>query len=312
MSELLLPEGWNWLAWLLLWGWTGTVAALAAWSVPRFLAAHRLTAANFRKQLIPLGSGMAVWVTVAAHCAFLSLFAAWWQGTEVYGSLAIAGTAVFFAGWLDDTVGDVKVKGLRGHWQAFRHNAQVTTGALKALSAAAAAAWIGALVAGPIPPIGGWAAVEEAGVVLIWLVRWLLAFLLMCLSANTLNLLDLRPGRALKGFFVLGVAALLGGVWQGRTSEAIVMLMPGLLAALCLFRQDIQARSMLGDSGVNLLGFLAGFALASCAPMLMQLLIVALLTFLHVAAERISLSHVIDRTLLLHWFDRLGRADRQP
>lgn len=305
------PIGWEWITWLALVSWTGILASFAAWGVPHFLAAHQLTAPNYRKQPIPLGSGLAVWATLIAHQAFLSLLAGEWQGKDLYGNLTIAATAVFMAGWLDDTVGDVKVKGLRGHWHALRYERRLTTGALKALVTASAAAWIGILAAGAIMPFD--ASLPDALIVFLnGVARWGVVFLLLCLSANTVNLLDLRPGRALKGFFVLGGAALLGSAWHGTFSTAVVFLLPALLSAVALFRQDIRACSMLGDAGANLLGFLAGFTLAICAPWPMQVLIAGLLTGLHVAAERFSLSKVIERIQLLRWFDRLGRADRQP
>ncbi len=294
--------------WLVLWGWTGAAAAVAAWAVPRFLAAHQLTALNYRKQPIPLGSGLAVWITVAAHSMFLSVAV----GDEwMFPSLPVAATVVFLAGWLDDTVGDVDVKGLRGHWQALRYEARLTTGTLKALAAAGAALWMSTLLAGALPSMRSMDVLGTAATTLIWLVRWCLAFLLMCLSANALNLLDLRPGRALKGFFVMGGVVLLGSVWQDALFEALVCLLPVLLSALCLFRQDIRAHSMLGDSGANLLGFITGFAVAAYTSWLVQIWVVTVLIVLHWAAERISLSEVIDRTGLLYWLDRLGRADRQ-
>ncbi len=69
---------------------------------------------------------------------------------------------------------------------------------------------------------------------------------LVSLSANGLNLLDTRPGRALKTF--LAGAALLRGPTRAYVAVA-VMLAP----------YDLREMTMLGDAGSNALGAVLGY-----------------------------------------------------
>ena len=79
-----------------------------------------------------------------------------------------------------------------------------------------------------------------------------MAVLVLC--TNLFNLLDLRPGRAIKVLVVLG-AALTAGSGQVRTLWAL-----GLFAAPALVAgaYDLRERAMLGDTGANLLGAVGG------------------------------------------------------
>ena len=75
--------------------------------------------------------------------------------------------------------------------------------------------------------------------------RSLSGALLVGLSANALNQLDTKPGRALKAFFL--ASALLGF----RPRKAVA-------AAVLLAPYDLREMAMLGDSGANALGALLG------------------------------------------------------
>ena len=74
------------------------------------------------------------------------------------------------------------------------------------------------------------------------------------LCTNVFNLLDLRPGRAIKVFVVLG-AALTAASGEVRALWAL-----GLFAAPALVAgaYDLRERAMLGDTGANLLGAVGG------------------------------------------------------
>ncbi len=85
--------------------------------------------------------------------------------------------------------------------------------------------------------------------------RWLLATAVLVLATNAFNLLDLRPGRATKAFVLLGA--------RPRRSAPAKRARCGRSA--CSPRRrcvagvyDLRERAMLGDTGANLLGALAG------------------------------------------------------
>src|SRR5207249_359864 len=119
-------------------------------------------------------------------------------------------------------------RGLRGHLAALR-GGRVTTGLLKAGGGLALGAWIGSRLS------------PTAGVVL--------AAPLIALSANAMNLLDLRPLRALKLFWLLGAAM----VWGGSPPLAQLL---GLSVPYA--RLEAGRAVMLGDTGANALGGVLG------------------------------------------------------
>jgi UDP-GlcNAc:undecaprenyl-phosphate GlcNAc-1-phosphate transferase len=110
-------------------------------------------------------------------------------------------------------------------------------------------------------------------------------------TANLLNLLDLRPGRALK---VGAVAAL--ALRQTGPAAAAAALLP----------DDLQERTMLGDAGANALGAVLGLALLHRHPeqRTRALVVLGALTGL---SELVSYSRIIDAVPPLRWVDRAGR-----
>lgn len=133
--------------------------------------------------------------------------------------------------------------------------------------------------------------------------RWLLAAGVLVLATNVFNLLDLRPGRATKAFVLLG-AGLTVGAGELRTLWAL-----GLFAAPALVAGgfDLRERVMLGDTGSNLLGALAGLWLVLSLSGTGQLVALAVLALITVYGEFRSISTLIERTPLLRHLDSLGR-----
>ncbi|MBE3591244.1 MAG: UDP-N-acetylmuramyl pentapeptide phosphotransferase [Firmicutes bacterium] len=202
------------------------------------------------------------------------------EGPACGGALLLAAL-----GWLDDRLGSAREKGLRGHLRALFHG-RVTTGVWKlagggafALAAAAAAR----------PP-------RDAAST----VAWLADALLVALSINTLNALDLRPGRALKGWLLLvGLAWLLG---------ARSPWLPAFLAAAVGFAPwDLRARAMMGDTGANALGAVAGLAWLAVPDAGARVGVLLALGLFHVWIERRSLTAWIEEHTWARWLDRLGR-----
>ena len=117
---------------------------------------------------------------------------------------------------------------------------------------------------------------------------------LVALSANVLNQLDTRPGRALKAF--LAGAALVRGPAKGYVPIA-VLLAP----------YDLREMTMLGDAGANALGALLGFGSVGKLTARGQLFAIAALAGLTAAGEARSLGELIERTPVLSRLDRMGR-----
>jgi hypothetical protein len=117
-------------------------------------------------------------------------------------------------------------------------------------------------------------------------------------SANMINLLDLRPGRAGK-VVIASSLGLLGGP-SGSVAAA------GLGATVVVLPDDLSERTMLGDCGANALGALLGVRLAAAGDLPVTIAATAL-GMLTLASERWSFNAVIDSCRPLRAADRIGR-----
>jgi hypothetical protein len=356
--------------WLVFSALSLIVAVLTGWALPSWTA-RRLVAsletggpavANFRGRPVHLGLGL-VWLTwaigvmaAASLVAFASrvfVTAGLSAGaTPGYWLIALGGTPFATAaaavpvllvvgaaalGLADDVFGGDE-KGFSGHFAALR-DGRLTTGMLKLLgigtlafvSATGVAASIGQvdpMVAASV----GWVHGALAVLALI------AATLVIALSANLVNLSDVRPGRALKTYVplaVVGVGLSSWGFWAAFRSQALsangsvvsallgrpvgsqgVVWLIGM--ALCLlvlalgpvmavWRYDLGERVMLGDAGANAMGAFAGYLLARSAPLWLLVAFAVVLVGLNLASERVSFSSVIERVPFLRWLDGLGR-----
>ena len=124
--------------------------------------------------------------------------------------------------------------------------------------------------------------------------RSLSGALLVALSANAVNQLDTRPGRALKAF-ALASLALRGGHRRART---VVVL---------LATYDLREMAMLGDSGSNALGGVLGFSSVERFSRRQRWSAIAALAGLTLLGERRSLGTLIEQTSPFRELDALGR-----
>jgi hypothetical protein len=118
---------------------------------------------------------------------------------------------------------------------------------------------------------------------------------LVGLSANALNQLDTRPGRALKAFVA-------GALLVRGPARAYVPL------AVLLAPYDLREMTMLGDAGANGLGAVLGYGSVSQLTGRGQILWIAALAALTVAGETRSLGALIERTRGLRELDAWGRV----
>lgn len=203
------------------------------------------------------------------------------------GALAGLGGAIF--GALDDHYGDSSSKGLRGHLGALTRG-EVTTGAVKILGIGATGVASAVLTDRRRAGAAGQAGTFPGTLVGAAVVAG---------AANLANLLDLRPGRALKATVFAGVPLLPGA--GGPSSAAAIG------AALGVITPDLRGESMLGDTGANAAGALLGVAAIERLGGRGRLLTLAGLTALTLASERVSFTQVIESTPVLREIDRWGR-----
>ena len=117
---------------------------------------------------------------------------------------------------------------------------------------------------------------------------------LVSLSANFLNQLDTRPGRALTAFLA---GALLTRRVPPRYAAIAVLLAP----------YDLREMTMLGDAGSNALGAVLGFGSVSNSRGRSQWIAIGALATATALGEVRSLGELIERMPVLRGLDALGR-----
>jgi UDP-GlcNAc:undecaprenyl-phosphate/decaprenyl-phosphate GlcNAc-1-phosphate transferase len=126
---------------------------------------------------------------------------------------------------------------------------------------------------------------------------------LLLLATNLFNLLDLRPGRVEKVFFVLIAGLCLAG-WTAEPLELLgIFIGPVLVGAWYTLRE----RAMLGDTGSNLIGALAGVSLLETLGDPARLIALGVIAALNLYGEFRSITAAIERVPLLRQLDSLGR-----
>ena len=160
----------------------------------------------------------------------------------------------------------------------------LSTGAIKALGALALAAFVLARRG------------EEGG-------QYVADILLLLLATNLLNLFDTGPGRAEK-VFALIAAGLCIGAW---TVVPLELLGP-LVAPIALgAAYTLRERAMLGDTGSNVLGALAGIWILTSLDETGRLIALAVIVLVTAYGEFRSLGALIERVPPLRYLDSLGR-----
>jgi UDP-GlcNAc:undecaprenyl-phosphate GlcNAc-1-phosphate transferase len=127
----------------------------------------------------------------------------------------------------------------------------------------------------------------------------------LVLATNVFNLLDLRPGRASKAFILLGVGLTIGS----RQLEPLWTVGLFLGPILVLLPLDLREVAMLGDTGSNVIGAVAGIWLILTLTSTLGLAIAAgVLALITMYGEFRSISAFVERTPGLRQLDLLGRS----
>lgn len=238
---------------------------------------------NFRGDPIPASVGITFLIVTAATYGALALGGGRTPVAERAPVFLLVALGFGLLGLADDLWGTRAVGGFRGHVGALLR-LRPTTGGIKLVGGGLIALLAGWLLRGPRP-------------------EFVLDALIIALAANALNLLDVRPGRALAGFGLLALPTLALVALRGNGPGG-VLLLAAVFVALAEWPDDAGGRAMMGDTGSNLLGALAALAAVIEMPIWGRAVLFVLLLTLNAAAERFSLSRKIAETPWLAAIDR--------
>ena len=258
---------------------------------------------NFHGATVSLRGGVAMAGASVASAAVASALSDQ-PRAALGGAVAALGGAV--AGYIDDVDqgahdGGKVAKGLKGHLGALAHG-QVTTGVIKIAGIGASALAASALVGSKATSVSGKVTDLALNTVLI------------AGTANLANLLDLRPGRALKATVLVAAplsyfsCAAAKPEASASAASAQRLLASGLnAAAITALVEDLQETTMLGDTGANAAGALLGTSLAANDSRKLRLGTTLGVVGLILASEKVSFSKVIAANPALNWLDQLWR-----
>ncbi|MDU0964483.1 MAG: glycosyl transferase [Peptostreptococcus anaerobius] len=237
---------------------------------------------NYRGEMIPVGMGIAFIPALMVNSAILTYFNIEHDRLLLIFVLLFAVMAMAFAGIMDDAIGNRDVTGLKGHFLSM-FKGRLTTGGFKAV-------------------LGGFIGIVVSAAVADNILGVVVGTLVVALATNFMNLLDLRPGRAIKVYLIISILVL---IFAGDFNRQLYMLLlPGVVS---YFIFDIKALSMMGDAGSNVLGVFIGVMIVISFSIQVQLVCLVGLIAIHVLTEKYSLTKLIEQNSVLNFIDKLGR-----
>lgn len=246
--------------------------------IMKLLVNNGIVALNYKNEKIPMPLGLIFIFIQLISLLILILF-----NNDIVFLLYLIGILTMgLIGLLDDLAGDTEVKGLKGHIKSF-FKGKLTTGFIKASVGMFLSIIISIKLSKTIPNI-------------------ILNTFIISLSINALNLFDLRPGRSLKVFIFLSILFLL--IFKFNNYFIILSM---LSISVIYFYYDIKAKSMMGDTGSNVLGFTVGYYVILNQDLVVRVVYLVLLVTIHIIAEKVSISKIIENNKFLKYIDELGR-----
>ena len=265
---------------LVLTGIIGTYSIIPMFK--NLLISSNVVRPNYKGDNIPVSMGIVFLPMIIINSTILS-FATHEYQNLLYLFMYIFGIiSMFFAGILDDILGNRDVSGLKGHFKSLL-NGTLTTGGFKAL-------------------FGGFIGIVISIGVSKNIFDVIINTLIIALSTNLMNLLDLRPGRAIKVYILIMLGIFITLI--GYIKLLPLLILPNVLA---YFNYDLKAKAMMGDTGSNVLGISIGILFVMGYSLKVRIAWLLFLVFIHILTEKYSLTKIIENNKILNYIDKLGR-----
>ncbi|WMT81528.1 hypothetical protein TEMA_18700 [Terrisporobacter mayombei] len=237
---------------------------------------------NYKGEMIPVSMGIVFLPMVIINGIIVAFFTIDAISMLCLFLFIFGMMAMFFAGIIDDTIGNRDVSGLKGHFKSL-FKGKLTTGGFKALFGGFVGLIISVSISKNIADI-------------------IINTLIIALSTNLMNLFDLRPGRAIKVYLVIMITIFI--TLTGYIKILPLLILPNVLA---YFNLDLKAKAMMGDTGSNVLGISIGILMAFGYTLNVRIGWLVFLVLIHLLTERFSLTKIIEKNKALNFIDRLGR-----
>ena len=237
---------------------------------------------NYKGEMIPVSMGIVFLPMIIINGIILAFFTVDAVSMLCLFLFIFGIMAMFFAGIIDDTIGNRDVSGLKGHFKSL-FKGKLTTGGFKAL-------------------FGGFVGIIISVSISKNITDIVINTLIISLSTNLMNLFDLRPGRAIKVYLVIMISIFT--TLTGYIKILPLIILPNVLA---YFNFDLKAKAMMGDTGSNVLGISIGILMAFGYTLNVRIGWLVFLILIHLLTEKFSLTKIIEKNKVLNFIDRLGR-----
>lgn len=237
---------------------------------------------NYKGEMIPVSMGIVFLPMIIINGIIVAFFTVDAIGMLCLFLFIFGMMAMFFAGIIDDTIGNRDVSGLKGHFKSL-FRGKLTTGGFKALFGGFVGLIISVSISKNITDI-------------------IVNTLVIALSTNLMNLFDLRPGRAIKVYLVIMITIFI--TLTGYIKILPLLIIPNVLA---YFNFDLKAKAMMGDAGSNVLGISIGILMAFGYTLNVRIGWLVFLVLIHLLTEKFSLTKIIEKNKVLNFIDKLGR-----
>lgn len=237
---------------------------------------------NYKGEMIPVSMGIVFLPMIIINGIILAFFTVDFISLSCLFIFIFGMMAMFFAGIIDDTIGNRDVSGLKGHFKSL-FKGTLTTGGFKAL-------------------FGGFVGLIISVSISKDIIDIVVNTLVIALSTNLMNLFDLRPGRAIKVYLVIMITIFF--TLSGYIQILPLLILPNVLA---YFNFDLKAKAMMGDTGSNVLGISIGILMVLGYTLKVRIVWLVFLVLIHLLTEKFSLTKIIEKNKVLNFIDKLGR-----
>ena len=237
---------------------------------------------NYKGEMIPVSMGIVFLPMIIINGIILAFFTVDFISLSCLFIFIFGMMAMFFAGIIDDTIGNRDVSGLKGHFKSL-FKGTLTTGGFKAL-------------------FGGFVGLIISVSISKDIIDIVVNTLVIALSTNLMNLFDLRPGRAIKVYLVIMITIFF--TLSGYIQILPLLILPNVLA---YFNFDLKAKAMMGDTGSNVLGISIGILMVLGYTLKVRIVWLVFLVLIHLLTEKFSLTKIIEKNKVLNFINRLGK-----